>query len=203
MYSISDLCWSLLIGICFIFMFLLQKKIFPQKYFSMSQIILDGTATWHMLLVRVILIFVFATVAQFIFKDSSIVLLGVVIGSFLIVWPVFANPTQLYMDNPRGVEALLFLVSYLVFIVTSFSIAYFALSFFPEVTNFTLQSFKDYAKDNFWPIMFLLFGGPGQGKIGQVLDKKIVKRCEREREEYFEEMSESEDQENESERNVQ
>lgn len=203
MYSILDLCWALLIGICFIFMFLLQKRIFPQKYFSMSQIVLEGTATWHMLVVRIGLIFLFTTVAQFIFKDSSIVLLGIVIGSFLIVWPVFANPTQIFIDNPKGTEALLFLVLYLVFIGTSFSIAYFAISFFPEVTKFTLQSVKDYVKDNFLPIMIIIFGGSGQGKIGEALDKKIMKRVERETQEFLEEMGDDEDREDEVERGIQ
>lgn len=203
MYSILDLLWAFLVGILFIFMFLFQKRTFPSQYFSMAEIILDRTVTVKMILVRMILIFLFGAVAQFIFKDASMVLLGVIIGSILIVWPVILNPRQIFIDTPKGIEILLFYILYLIFIATSFSIAYVAISFLPEVTDFTFESLKDFAKDNVWPILFLLFGGSSENKIGQVLDRKILKRVEKESEEYFREMSESEDKKGEYEENIQ
>ncbi|MCQ6521320.1 MULTISPECIES: hypothetical protein [Bacillus] len=133
MFTITDLIISFAFGLLFIGMFLAQKRFFPSKYFSLTEVILETKVTYMMILVRIGMIFVYGLVGYLITESAEAVLLGGIIGSFLIIWPAILNPLNIYIQPNRKLEWVLIIGALLIFPIATFLIVYSSILLYPIV----------------------------------------------------------------------
>lgn len=194
MFSSLDLVFAFIVAIAFVSMFRLQRKFFSKKYFELSRRIFGRGITRRMILLRIVMIFLFSVLAYFLIEDRNTVLLGVLIGSFLIVWPVLLNPSQFDLEelgdwgqskvkmNKKG--WLFLLSSYFFFIITSVIIAYLSLNYSENILFLSVESFKSWALGNFWLIIIAILGYPVSERTENYLERDIRKREEEIMEHY-------------------
>lgn len=132
-FTITDLMFSFILGLLFIGMFLAQKKFFPTKYFSLTEVILETKVTYMMIIVRIGMIFVYGLVCYGISNSAEIVLLAGVMGSFLIIWPAILNPSNIYIQPRRKLEWILVVVVLLIFPIATFLIMVSSIQLYPAV----------------------------------------------------------------------
>lgn len=133
MFSITDLILSFIFGLLFIGMFLAQKKFFPSKYFSLTEVILETKVTYMMIIVRTGMIFVYGLVCYGISSSAEIVLLGGVMGSLLIIWPAILNPSNIYIQPRTKLEWILVIAVLLIFPISTFLIIVSSMQLYPVV----------------------------------------------------------------------
>lgn len=188
MFSILDLVFAFIVAITFVGMFRLQRKFFSKKYFELSRRVFGRGITKRMILLRIVIIFLFSALAYFLIADSNTILLGVLLGSFLIVWPVLLNPSQFDLEefgdwgqskvkmNKKGWFFLLF--SYFLFISTSVIVAYLSINYSENILFLSTESFKSWALGNFWLIIVAILGYPVSERTENYLEQDIRKRQE-------------------------
>src|SRR5690606_1985878 len=93
MYSNIDFLIIFFIALSFVGMFKIQRKYFARKYYELSRRIFGRGITLRMMLIRLIMIFGLSYLAYWLTNDKEVVVLGILLGSFLIVWPVLLNPS--------------------------------------------------------------------------------------------------------------
>jgi len=122
LYSLEELFFSFIVAIIFIFIFKLQKEIFNESYWATSDILsgIEKAPTFKTFFIRFLIILVFAIVLNY-FISPKIIVFGLTLGSFLIVWPLFLNnndiPEEL-LENKLTLRLLL-----LLFVLTTYGIA--------------------------------------------------------------------------------
>jgi hypothetical protein len=176
MFSIIDLIISLILAILFVLMFKFKKRVMPYSYFSSSQLILGNCVTVKMMVMRFCIIFIFGILSFLVIREEPIVLLGVLLGSLLIVWPVLLNPSEIYYWNLKGFDFILLILSHIFFVVSSFSIVYLSILLFPIVSDFTIEKIKDLTSDFIVWIILAIFGFPAKQILDKHLEKVLVNR---------------------------
>lgn len=169
-FSITDLIFSFILGLLFIGMFLAQKKFFPSKYFSLTEVILETKVTYMMILVRTGMIFVYGLVCYKISSSAEVVLLGGVIGSFLIIWPAILNPSNIYIHPRKKLEWVLVIGALLIFPIATFLIVFSSIQLYPLVHEPVFVFLRGQV------ISFLFLGAMGLGLFNWVLsflEKKV------------------------------
>ena len=145
MYSIEELCISFIISIAFIYIFKLQRKLFNQSYWATSDIlsdVIDDAPTLKLILIRFLIILSFGISLNF-FVLPKIIILGMTLGAFLIVWPVFLNDENIIeelRDKKLEYRTLLALFVAITYVIAKFSIALFNL--LNESVHTYLQGFS-------------------------------------------------------------
>lgn len=141
MITYLELVFIFLIAVSFIILFKIQKTIFSPSYFSSSQFILDKNVTYKMLGLRYVLILLFSLASNFIFNDKAIVIIGVLLGSFLIIWPTLLAPSEAYWDIGyiKTKDKLIIYFLHFIFVISSTLVAYFGTILFPVLKKFIFE----------------------------------------------------------------
>ncbi|MFP7416604.1 hypothetical protein [Priestia filamentosa] len=188
MYSYSDLFISFIISIGFVLIFIAQKRFFFGAYFTFLEIVVDHTVTVRKIIIRILMIFIFAGICKAIVHSEPVILLGVLLGSFLIIWPAIVNTEDIFFRSLTSGEKSIAFMMYFFFIAASVSIAKMAFSFYPLFIDFTIEQAVNYIKENFLIILFAIFGYPAQDGTRRVLDRRISTRHS-----YFEQQAAAEE----------
>lgn len=155
MVTYLELVFIFLVAILFVILFKIQKYIFSPNYFSSARFILDKNVTYRMLGLRYILILLFSLTSNLIFKDRSIVIIGVLLGSFLIVWPTLLAPSEAYFKigyiQPRD-KLMIYFLNF-IFVISSTLVAHFSTILFPIFKFF----FVEYKSEVLYDVMKFLF----------------------------------------------
>ncbi|CAM4239263.1 hypothetical protein [Lacicoccus alkaliphilus] len=121
MYSLLDILVCFLIGIGLIFLFKLQREISPGTYFATSGIlseIEDEQPDRRAILIRICIIILYGVALGFFIDSSELIVYGMTLGTFLIVWPVFINDENI---KPKFLKHKFLLRAFLlVFILITF-----------------------------------------------------------------------------------
>lgn len=185
MFSYSDLLIILIISLCFVFLFKLQKKVLYPKYFTNSELVTGSNVTYKMLLARFIITFLFGLLTYTIVKNQSVILIGTFLGSFLIVWPVFLNPVQTYSFPYSDIliqkkdEKIIFIIHFL-FIITSVLTVYTATILTPEIINYTWNNRIELLLNFLFSLFLITFFTSAESYSSKLLDKKIRRSNETE-----------------------
>lgn len=167
----TEIVSLLIVGALFFLLFKAQQKIFPQHYFASSQLVVGVPITYRMILIRIFLTFLFGILTFLVVQKEKVILLGVLFGSFLIVWPALSAPYKVYayIETKQIPKIIL---SHFIFVITSVGIVKAAIISFPYITDVSIEKIKDFPGDAFIWLIIVLFGYPGQEKINQILDKE-------------------------------
>lgn len=189
MYSNIDLLIALSISFLFVGMFRIQRKYFAKKYYELSRRVFGKGITIRMMLIRLIMIFGFSYITYWLTNNKEVVVLGVLLGSFLIIWPVLLNPSTFdvrevgnYSDSVVHVNRkgwIFLLISYVSFILSAVVIAYLSTSFGEYLLNQTAASFKSWLSSSWWLILVYIFTSKNSEFFETLLEKDILKREER------------------------
>lgn len=195
MYSILDiaLCFALAIG--FVIILRLQRKFFPRKYYELSRRVFGYGITHRMRIIRSLLIFSYSVVVLFLIEDDLLTISTIILGSFLVVWPVLLNPHQFDLNELGGYGDLIIRIntkgkfllycSYILFIISSGILAYLATRFGFMMVDVTVNSFKSWAEGSIWAFLMFLFSENGSKRLENLLDSDIRKNQQK-MEEYNE-----------------
>lgn len=177
MVTYLELSFIFLIAILFVTLFKIQKIIFSQNYFSNSQFILNKDVSYKILGIRYILILIFSLICYFIFKSRSIVVIGIFVGSFFIIWPTLISPSEAYSDIGyiKSRDKILIYLLHFIFIISSTFTAYFATILFPLFKDL----FFEYKRDALYEIIkyfaLSLVFNPLEKKGKDYLNRSIIK----------------------------
>ncbi|TDL34562.1 hypothetical protein E2R51_02270 [Jeotgalibacillus sp. S-D1] len=180
MYSIYNLLCSLAIALTFVIMFMIQRKLTPLKYYSTLQFIKGENVTFLMVIIRIFMLLILGFSSYTIFSDVKIVLLGAIVGSILIVWPVVLNPRESFEVYITKKEVLLSIILHLLFVVSAVSIVYTSIIFYDLIFNFALNQLINVFNNYFVIILFAVFGFPSTNKFKDMLNRKVYERSDRE-----------------------
>src|SRR5690625_4781159 len=129
-FSLAELGQSFLISIALIYSLKLQREIFPRSYFAIGDIIkgFQYAPTVKATLLRITIIFIVGLAGSYLFNEPKIIIFGLTLGSFLIVWPGFVNEENI---NIRLIDKKFLLYTvFTLFIVITYSVANFSVIFY-------------------------------------------------------------------------
>lgn len=88
-----DFITIIIIALVYIVTFKIQRIFFADKYFSVSQLLTEFEAgvRWNRIVIRVIITLLMSLIILFIIQNTLVVIMGIGLGSILIVWPVFLS----------------------------------------------------------------------------------------------------------------
>lgn len=189
MYSNIDFLIIFFIALLFVGMFKIQRKYFARKYYELSRRIFGRGITLRMMLIRLIMIFGLSYLAYWLTNDKEVVVLGILLGSFLIVWPVLLNPSTFDVNEitnhgnnvvhiSRKGWIFLF-ISYASFILSAVTIAYLSTSFGEYIIDQTIKSFKSWLSSAWWLILLFILTSKNSEWFENLLEKDIFKNEER------------------------
>ncbi|MDO6448996.1 hypothetical protein [Oceanobacillus profundus] len=143
MYSLEELFLSFVIAVVFIFIFKLHRELFNESYWATSDILsdIDQAPSLKSVLVRFFIILIFGIILNF-FVLPKIIILGMTLGSFLIVWPVFLSDENIIeelLEQKLVLRTLLVLLVVITYVTAKLSIVLFNL--LNEAVNIYLQDF--------------------------------------------------------------
>lgn len=176
MITYLELVFVFIIAILFVILFKIQKKIFPQNYFSSSQVILDKNVTYKMLVVRYLLILFFSFAFNLIIENRSIIAIGVFLGSFLIIWPTLLNPSEPYwaIGYVKKKDILIIYFLHFLFVLSSVLTTYFGTILFPLVKDLYFEYKSDLIYDLAKYFLGSVFWLPFLKKGNDYLNKNIA-----------------------------
>ncbi|MGE6370965.1 hypothetical protein ACQKDB_17815 [Planococcus kocurii] len=142
-----------------------------------------------MMLIRLIMIFGLSYLVYWLTNDKEVVVLGILLGSFLIVWPVLLNPSTFdvneitnHGNNVVHISRkgwILLLISYASFILSAVTIAYLSTSFGEYIIDQTIKSFKSWLSSAWWLILLFILTSKNSEWFENLLEKDIFKNEER------------------------
>lgn len=143
MYSLEELFLSSIIAVAFIYLFKLHRELFNENYWATSDILsdIDQAPSLKSVVIRFLIIIIFGIILNF-FVLPKIIILGMTLGSFLIVWPVFLsdeNITEELLERKLVLRTLLVLFVVITSLTAKLSIVLFNL--LNEAVNIYLQDF--------------------------------------------------------------
>lgn len=182
MFTFIELFYSFIIAIGLIFLFKLQRELSPRTYFSMSDIIygINSIPTRMDIIIRVFIILVYGTSLNFIFQNSNVILFGLTLGSFLIVWPAFLSDQNIHysvLDKKLLVYTLLTIFVVLTYLIAKMSLLIYNVIiqiFDIYLENYNLEKVILTILDNFIWMVFIMIIGAVIGPIRKVLAKSIT-----------------------------
>ncbi|MFP8783151.1 hypothetical protein [Planococcus plakortidis] len=137
-----------------------------------------------MMLIRLLMIFIFSYIVYWLTESSSVVITGVLLGSFLIVWPVLLNPSTFDVSEAGGYEYnivnvstkgwFLLLVSYILFIISSGLIAFLSVRFGEYLLYQTIESFQSWLASAWWIVLLSIFFAKSSDKVEILMEKDIL-----------------------------
>lgn len=167
--EILNLLKILFIAIGLVILFKIEKKIFRNNYYNLSQLLFDHV-TIRQISSRIFLIMIYAFLMNFIIKDSQTMLSGIFFGSFLVVWPIIISPKQitlsqfgqsendfLVMDKSDYIRLL---CVYFVFIASSVVFAYLAVELL--TVNNIKKELSNWFMNFVWAIIGMNIAGWGE-----------------------------------------
>ena len=123
-----DLVYVVVVGIALILSFFVQKMLDPTNYFGIGELLYGSKSlTPKALLIKMGYIFLVSIVFYVLGLNRNIIILGIGIGSFLLVWPAILYPETLewWTSGPRRLRKFLYLF-YFIFIVISIIMPFLA-----------------------------------------------------------------------------
>lgn len=180
MFSLIELLHSFIIAIGFIFLLKLHREIFPKSYFASSNLISDieVAPSLRSVVIRFLLILLYGVILN-VFIRADVVILGITLGSFLIVWPIFLSDENV---EKRLLEKKLLLRSLLVlFIATTYITAKLSVIFYNLGNEFIHIYLQNYNKEKILILIgdsliwtgFALFLNYIYSHIRKVLNRKL------------------------------
>lgn len=178
--SIIELVQIAVLSFITVAIFKIDKKLFTKKYFSVSQLLFDDNVTVGNIVHRIALISIYSIILNLFIENIFVILFGIAIGSFLIVWPVILNPEfvkighNIFIDDIdtisfRNKDYMLLLMLYFLFILSNTVLSYASIIIF----DINIEELVDEIK---WGLFFYFLGSLGATSthVGQsVLLKKI------------------------------
>lgn len=169
------------ISFLFFGMFFIQKYSGNVYYFGFGEIVYGFRTSLKPLAVilKFLMIICFTFIIQFFFRNELQILLGVFLGSFLIVWPAILNPEHIdyRLRNRRKVVYLI----YFCFIIASIYAGYWGI----KLNSILTPIIKGYFKQLFTVnriVPFIIDGVLFSGlvvfftKLNSILNKEIKTR---------------------------
>ncbi len=182
--SYIDLMLIFIVAILFVVMFRLQRRFFSKKYYELSRRVFGKGITIRMMLIRLLMIFIFSYIVYWLTESSSIVIIGVLLGSFLIVWPILLNPSTFDVSDAGGYEYnivnvstkgwFLLLVSYVLFMISSGLIAFLSVRFGEYLLYQTIESFQSWLSSAWWIVLLSIFFAKSSDKVEILMEKDIL-----------------------------
>lgn len=88
-----DFITIIIIALVYISTFKIQRVFFSKKYFSVSQLLteFETGVRWNRIVIRVMITLLMSLILLFIIQNPLVVIIGIGLGSLLIVWPVFLS----------------------------------------------------------------------------------------------------------------
>lgn len=169
MFSFYDLLVSLGVAVGLIFLFKLQRELSPRTYFSMSDIIygINSSPTRMDVVIRVMIIFIAGIICNFFIDNPNVIILGLTLGSFLIVWPAFLSEKNIHpsvIEKKLLVYTLLSLLVITTFLISKLSILVYNFGGIVYKTYIQVYSFEllivDLVNNLFWMLLTLAMGIP-------------------------------------------
>ena len=173
-----------LISMLFFGMFFIQRYSGNVYYFGFGEIVYGFKTSIKPIavIVKFLMIICFTFIIQFLFQNELLVLSGVFLGSFLIVWPAILNPENIdyRLHNRRKIVYLL----YFCFILASVYAGYWGI----KLTSILTPIIKGYFKQLFTVnriVPFLIDGIIFSGlvvlfnKFNSILNKEIKTRYDK------------------------
>lgn len=184
MYSFLNLLSMLLIAIVFVLIFKGIRKFFPKKYFELSRLVFGNGVTIRMRIIRSIVIFTYSYLVYLILDNKEATVFSIMLGSFLIVWPVLLNPDQFDLNEtgwykqPVRVKTkgkILLYLSYICFVLYAISLSLLAVQKGDLIFKYTKESFGSWADGLIMYVLLTLFFENGSKIFERLLSKSINK----------------------------
>jgi hypothetical protein len=156
----------------FVLIFKIQKTINPGIYYSVSFYLIEMNVTVKQVLVRLLLILTYSSLLS-IFIEKKIVIIGVTLGAFLIIWPAIMHPRQTasgfqHLEKKKQVMYFIYLF---VFVFISFVSSFFGSDF----SFFSI--FKSFLDNWFWGLILSITLGT-DNKYARFLSLNLVRGSE-------------------------
>lgn len=184
--SFNDLYLIFIVAILFVVMFRVQRRFFSKNYYELSRRVFGRGITIRMMLIRLLMVFIFSYGVYWLTDSASVVIVGVLLGSFLIVWPILLNPSTFDVSEVGGYNYnivnistkgwFFLLLSYVLFIISSGLIAFLSVGFGESLVNQTIESFKSWLLSYWWVFLVSIFFAKSSDKMETLLEKDILDR---------------------------
>lgn len=143
-FTVYDLLKSLIIAFLYVGVFRVQAKIDPQNYFGFGELLYGLRVSIKPLafLIKALIIFVFSIFSFIIVKNDILVMLGIGVGSFLLVWPgiLYNNVLDYKLRKRRK----LVITVYVIFIILSVVISWFGIIVSVFIKPLTIEYVKSF-----------------------------------------------------------
>lgn len=171
--ELSLICF---VAILFVLLFKIQKNVYPQNYFSNSQFILSKDVSYKMLVIRYIFILLFSLIVYFVLNSRTIVVIGTLLGSFLIIWPTLIAPSEAYLDIGyiKSKDKVVIYLLHFIFVISSTLVAYFATIFVPLLKKLFCEYKMDALYDLIKYFFFSIIFNPLEKKGKAYLNRNII-----------------------------
>lgn len=173
MFSYFDLLIIFIVSILFVLVFRIQRNMFPTNYFANSDLVLNSFVTYRMLSIRYIIIFFFGLASYFLVNNTSTVVVGTFLGSFLIIWPTLLSPFKAYVGIVKKNDIIFIYLQHLVFVTTSVIVIYFATILLPLLQNHIYENRVGIFLEVLKFLIFSSLGLSSEKILGNILDKRI------------------------------
>ncbi|MBA1335661.1 MAG: hypothetical protein HPY66_1287 [Firmicutes bacterium] len=156
-FDIIELLISFFLAFAYVLMFYLQRIRDNVYYFGFGEVIYGLKTSIKPLafFIKAFYIYTFAFFSYLFFRTEKVVILGVVLGSFLIVWPAILNPK--FVDYRLADKRKTILLSYLLFVLLSAVVADFGVTSLILIKPM-LQEYLNIWHDPFRLFVFLMDG---------------------------------------------
>jgi hypothetical protein len=135
-FTIIDLLVIVLISFIYVATFRIQKIISPSDYFGFQEIVYGVRKSIRpiSIVIKFAVILFYSSLCFMAIKNGPNIIVGVTLGSFLIVWPNIMNPYNL---DPKLVRKKMILyIWYIIFIISSGFIAHLGVLIILLLKNF-------------------------------------------------------------------
>ncbi|MBF0753039.1 hypothetical protein E4T89_02050 [Jeotgalicoccus nanhaiensis] len=136
-----DFVNTIIIALVYVVTFKIQKVFFSNAYFSVSQLLteFESGIRWNRIVIRVIITLLMSIIFLFIVQNPLVVIIGIGLGSVLIVWPAFLSEGNI--DYALQEHKNLYRLTLLVFVVVNIIISVLSILIYEllqDIKNLTL-----------------------------------------------------------------
>lgn len=181
-----------IIAIAFVLIFKGIRKLSPKKYFELSRLVFGNGVTLRMRIIRSIVIFTYSYIAYILLDNKEATVFSILLGSFLIVWPVILNPSQFDLNETgwykkpvrvKNKGKIYLYLSYVFFVLYAVSLSLLAVEIGDSVFNYTKKSFASWTDGLIIYLLLTVFFENGS-KIFEGLLSKSITKTQKEIKEY-------------------
>lgn len=144
LFTVYDLIILLIISFIYVIIFRIQAKVDPANYFGFGELFYGLRVSIKPLhfCIKAIIIFLFSIISFLTIKNDILVMLGIGVGSFLLVWPGMLYDQNLHYKFKNRKKIVI--IIYFIFIFLSIVISWLGIITLSYLKPMTIEYVKSF-----------------------------------------------------------